>query len=211
MISPTKAHLAAGSFVLLVAAALAPSVAAQPGARVVKCDGPFRHDASHNDLVKAFGGDNVVEEEIPGAEGEPLKASVIFPKDPKGRLEVIWSDENARRGPILRIRDQSTWAAPNGIRLKQSLAEIEKLNGKPFKISGFGWDYGGQVVNWQKGALDKPQPGGCSIGVSFSHPDNAPERNLSKVQGEGEFLSSNPNVRAVKPFVAELTIANPMR
>jgi hypothetical protein len=37
-----------------------------------------------------------------------------------------------------------------------TLAEIEKINGKPFKLYGFEWDFGGRSSNWQGGELGKP-------------------------------------------------------
>jgi hypothetical protein len=180
-------------------------------ARVIKCEGPFGREASHAGLVKAFGNSNVVYQDIDGAEGETIKASVLYPKDPKAKLEFIWSDADTRRRPMIRAKDQSTWATANGIRIGMSLADVEKLNGKPFKLSGFDWDYGGRVTDWQDGALAKPQPGGCIIGMDFVHPEDAPDANLTKVTGDSEFLSDNADMRAVEPYVASLTVSYPQR
>ena len=196
--------------ILAAAASLASAERASP-ARVVKCEGPFGRNARHDDLVKAFGAANVVYQDVAGAEGEKVKATVLFPTDRKARLEVFWSDENARRGPMLRVKDQSAWASPNGIHIGMALADVEKLNGKPFKLSGFDWDYGGRALNWQGGALDKPQSGGCIIGVSFVHAEDAPEANLTKVTGDNEFNSDSADMRAVEPFVSEVTISYPQR
>ena len=162
----------------LVAGLLALSssaASAEPAAssRLIKCEGPFGRNAGHSDLVKAFGNKNVVEQEIDGAEGQKIKASVLYPDDPKARLEIVWSDEKARRRPtLIRAADQSAWATTNGIRIGTALAEIEQMNGKPFKLSGFDWDYGGRVTDWQGGTLSKPQPGGCILGVDFVHPED---------------------------------------
>jgi hypothetical protein len=191
----------------------ASTASAEPAApaRVIKCEGPFGRNASHAELVKAFGNNNVVYRDVEGAEGQTIKASVIYPTDPKAKLEVIWSDEKARRGPMVRAKDQSAWATANGIRIGTALAEVEKLNGKAFKLSGFDWDYGGHVTDWLGGALAKPQPGGCIIGVEFVHPEDAPDDNLAKVTGDGEFLSDNADMRAVEPYVGVVTISYPPR
>jgi hypothetical protein len=177
--------------------------------RVIKCEGPFGRNASHADLVKAFGSSNVVYQDIDGAEGETIKASVLYPNDAKAKLEIIWGDEKARRRPMIRAKDQSGWASMNGIRIGMALEEIEKMNGKPFKLSGFDWDDGGRVRDWQGGALAKPLPGGCIVGVEFVHAEDVPEANLSKVTGEGEFLSDGADMRAVEPYVAVVTISYP--
>src|SRR4029077_17801724 len=108
--------------------------------RVIKCEGPFGRNAGHSDLVKAFGSKNVVDQEIEGVEGHKIKASVVYPDDPKARLEFVWGDETARSRPtLIRATDESAGVAPNGIRIVAPLAEIEQMNGKPFKLSGFDW------------------------------------------------------------------------
>jgi hypothetical protein len=140
----------------LVAGLLALSssaASAEPAAssRLIKCEGPFGRNAGHSDLVKAFGNKNVVEQEIDGVEGQKIKASVLYPDDPKARLEFVWSDEKARRRPtLIRATDQSAWATTKGIRIGTALVEIEQMNGKPFKLSGFDWDYGGRVTDWRR-------------------------------------------------------------
>jgi hypothetical protein len=196
---------------LVLSPSLAPAErAAAP--RVIKCDGPFGRNASHADLVRAFGSGNVVYQDIDGAEGERIKASVLYPNDAKAKLEIIWGDEKARRRPtIIRARDQSGWATANGIRIGMAIADVEKMNGKPFTLSGFDWDDGGRVKDWHGGELAKPLPGGCVVGVEFVHPEDSPEANLTKVSGDGDFLSDNADMRAVEPYVAVVTISYPQR
>jgi hypothetical protein len=211
MTDPMKA---AAASIGVIAGSLAMSSMAwgeRASSRVITCEGPFGRHASHADLVKAFR-TNVVYREIDGAAGQKTKASVLYPDDPKARLEFIWSDEKLRRRPtMIRAKDQSAWAATNGIRIGMPLAEVEKMNGKPFKLSGFDWDYGGRVTDWQGGALGKPQRGGCILAVEFVHPEDSPEANLSKVTGDSQFLSDNADMRAVEPYVGAVTISYPKR
>ena len=161
----------------LVAGLLALSssaASAEPAAssRLIKCEGPFGRNAGHSDLVKAFGNKNVVEQEIDGVEGQKIKASVLYPDDPKARLEFVWSDEKARRRPtLIRATDQSAWATTKGIRIGTALVEIEQMNGKPFKLSGFDWDYGGRVLDWQGGTLAKPPVANSTAGLSCRNSD----------------------------------------
>src|SRR5712671_5910398 len=49
------------------------------------------------------------------------------------------SDLNARRQTsLIVINGQSAWTAPKGLRLGLPLAALEKLNGRPFRMRGFG-------------------------------------------------------------------------
>ncbi len=201
----TSMSLMAG-FLALSSSTASAERAASPGA--IKCEGSFGRNASHAGLVKAFGGKNVVYRDIDGPEGKKIKGSVLYPNDPKARLEFIWRDGKARHRPtIIRAKDRSAWTGANGIRIGTALAEVEKMNGKPFKLSGFDWDYGGRVTDWRGGALAKPQRGGCFLGVEFVHPEGAPEAYLTKVSGDSEFLSDNPDIRAVEPYVAVVTMS----
>jgi hypothetical protein len=88
MIDPTNATAAMG--VMAGMLALSPMIAwaekAAP-ARVITCERPFDRSANHNGLVKAFRKD-VVYQEVDGAEGAKIKASVLYPQDPKARLEI---------------------------------------------------------------------------------------------------------------------------
>src|SRR5262249_1326547 len=110
MICPMK-HASASIGVIAVSLALSAPMAlagrAAPAGRV-KCEGKaFGRNANRGDLVKAFGSNNVVDEEIDGANNEKIKASVLYPNDPKARLEIIWSDQKARRRPaVIRAKDQ---------------------------------------------------------------------------------------------------------
>jgi hypothetical protein len=184
---------------------------ASAGAANIRCEGPFGKDTSHAKLVAVFGAKNVVFQPVDGPDGVKMNATVIFPSDPKRRVEVLWQDENARKKPgSIVIGSQSTWRA-RGFRIGETIADVEKVNGKPFKLSGFDWDYGGRVTDWQDGKLSKPQPGGCLLGVDFVHPEDSPEANLAKVTGDGEFLSDNADMRAVEPFVGTLNISYPKR
>jgi hypothetical protein len=81
-------------------------------------------------------------------------ASIIYPNDPKRRLEVWWSDMDKRKDVyLIAINGSSTWTGPSGLRLGLSLADLEKLNRKPFKLRGFDKDNTATVSDWDHGAL----------------------------------------------------------
>jgi hypothetical protein len=171
----------------------------------VSCTGPFAKNANHIQLAQTFGAQNVVFTEVAGPEGTKLSASVVYPNDPKRRLEVLWHDEATRARPsAIVITGASGWTSPRGLKIGTLLAEVEKRNGKPFKLSGFAAESGGAVVDWDGGKLDKL--GGCRMGMRFSVDSKAPQEALSKIATSGQFASSDPDVRTAKPKITEIII-----
>ena len=186
------------------AAAARPPRSADAG-RAIACSGVFGKDSSHLKLATRFDSRNVVFTEVEGPEGSKLMASVLFPNDPRRRLEVLWQNEASRTDThLIVINGQSTWAAPKGLRLGLGLPALEKLNGKPFTLAGFDQPNGGSVSDWQGGALDK-LPGGCRVGIRLAADAKASEAARNEAFGK-EFQSSDAKMRAVRPIIAEIII-----
>ena len=191
------------------AAPAAPAAHAAPkpaaAAHMVACSGAFAKDSNHLKLAQAFQAKNVEYGEVAGAGGTKLNASILFPKDPKRHLEVLWNDEAARSDTsLIVITGQSTWTGPKGLRLGLTLAALEKLNGKPFKLSGFDQPDGSAVIDWQGGALAS-LPGGCKVGIKLAPDHKAAADALAAAAGK-EFVSNDAKIRAVKPTVAEILL-----
>ena len=174
--------------------------------RVIACSGPFGKQSSHLKLAQRYDSRNLTYTEVDGPEGTKLRASVLYPGDPKRRLEVLWENEASRSDThLIVINGQSTWTAPKGLRLGLTLAALEKLNGKPFKLKGFDHDAAGQVTDWQGGALEK-LPGDCRLGMRFSADPKAAQDKRSEVSGDKEFVSTDAAMRAVSPKVSEIIL-----
>jgi hypothetical protein len=198
--------VAVGAAAVLAIAATA-AAAAAPDA--LACEGAFAKDTTHAKLVETFGRSNVAFLEIDGDQGVKVKASVIYPDDSRRRIYVVWHDEKLRRHPAtIRVDFKSGWHGARGLHVGSELAEVEKINGKAFKMMGFDWELGGRVSNWQGGALAK-MPGGCEFRLGFNPWANAPDEARDKVSGEKEFLSSDPNMRSSKPTVSEIILSYP--
>ena len=175
---------------------------------ILSCTGAFAKDSDHARLVQIFGAANVTTSKIEVPDGDPVNATVIYAKDPKRWLEVTWMNEKARQNPNVIVRgDTSAWTTEDGLALSTSLQDVERRNGKPFKLSGFDWDYGGSVLDFDGGTLGK-RPGGCHLGLTFAHAHTGDGAG-SKVSGDQEFLSSNPAMRAAKPVVSQISIGWP--
>ena len=171
--------------------------------RVIVCGGVFAKDTSHIKLAQMYEAQNIAYTEVDGPEGSKLMASVLYPNDPKRRLEVLWQNDAMRSDlSVISINGQSTWIAPKSLKLGVPLATLEKLNGKPFKLSGL------DVSDWMGGGL-ATLPGGCTMGMKFAPDPKTPADTRSQLSSDKEFMSSDPVFRAAKPTVQEITIGYP--
>ena len=187
------------------AATAQPARPAEP-ARTVACSGTFSQKSSHIALATRYGPQNLTFAEVDGPDGTKLMASVLYPSDPKRRLEVLWQNEAGRSGTsLMAINGQSTWTAPKGLRLGMPLAALEKLNGKPFRLTGLDKDNVSSVLDWQDGALAK-LPGGCKIGLRLKPDPKAPAEARAELAGDKQFLSNDASVKAIKPMIAEILV-----
>jgi hypothetical protein len=182
----------------------APVTAEKPGhavRTVVECSGPFAKDSGMLALAMAFDSRNMTfsHETVPGGEAD---VTVIFPNDPRRRLEVWWSNPNRTGTYLIDIADKSTWSGPHGLRLGLTLEQLEKINRKPFKMKGFGPDDVASVSSWDGGALAALE-GGCKAGVNVHSNASAA---ASELPAKDEYSSDDPALRALKPTVSEILI-----
>ncbi len=99
-----------------------------------------------------FDAKNITFADVDADGGTKVPASVLFPNDPKRRLEVWWSNPAERSGLyLIVINGKSTWTAPGGMKLGLTLAQLEKLNRKPFKLKGFDKNNVAAVSDWDGG------------------------------------------------------------
>lgn len=158
-------------------------------------------DASEAALQAAYGPDNIVEQTLPGPEGESYVATVLYPNDPQRRLEIVWADDATKMRPasLTVSGDNSVWTGPNGLSIADDLARVEQLNGRPFKLWGFGWDYGGWVSEWDGGAFAPAN--GCMTRVRFE-----PTAENANASGDSEFQSDDARMRASAARVSEFAV-----
>jgi hypothetical protein len=105
---------------------------------------------------------------------------------------VLWQDEAGRTRPAaIIIRDDADWIGPGGVRLGSGLPEVEAINGTPFSVLGFGWDYGG-AASCPSGTLSAI-PGGCIMSLSFDLDwtlEYGPE--FDAIMGDQQLASDDP-------------------
>ncbi|MEA2980874.1 MAG: hypothetical protein QOF09_2697 [Alphaproteobacteria bacterium] len=184
-----------------------PAASAAPApANAVACSGVFAKDSSHLKIAIKYDSRNIAYGQVDGPEGSKIPGTILFPNDPKRRLEVLWANDAGRsETSVIAINGKSQWSAPKGMKLGLPLAALEKANGRPFKISGFGADGTAGVAGWDDGALGS-LPGGCKIGMRLAADPKATPEARSAAPGDKEFLSNDPSIRALKPTVVEILI-----
>lgn len=164
-------------------------------------------------LRTRYGAENLASERIHLGEGETVPGTVIFPSDSSRRLTVIWEDTVARTRPtrVTIGSRQTRWFVIPGVSIGTSLSELERLNGRPFKLFGFSWDYAGTVSAWEGGRLDSLWRGGPEnkvlVWLRLSPDSTGYESSHSReVAGDKTFSSSLAAMRALNPRVYALFI-----
>jgi hypothetical protein len=185
------------------------SNSAEPGAAEMNlslgCDGPFTPEATPATLASVFGRENVIPETVDGPEGTQINVTAIYPKDPARRVEVMFRNEEERTGlmSVLISSPNSLWTGPGGLRMGDGVDAVEKINGGPFQIAGFQWDYGGFVTDWSNGKLG--DVGECLVQARLS-PEG--ENVAPEITGDGvQPLSSDAAVRSARPRVTQIGIS----
>lgn len=196
----------------LVLLATLPALAQPAPELSIACTGLFAADSSHARLAAAFGEANVIYKRIDRPQGSTGFATILFDNDPARRLIVEWRDNKTRTRPIyIGISGRAAWSGPLRIRLGMSIGEVEQLNGKPFRLNGFGWDLGGNAAFGKDDGKLGDLPGGCQYGFTFEPtaeglPLGGRYRPLS---GNRDLYSDMPLLREVKPAVVEILLIFP--
>jgi hypothetical protein len=168
---------------------------------VVECSGPFAKDSGMLALAVAYDARNMIftHETVQGVQ---VGATVMFPKDPRRRLEVWWQNPNRTGTYLIDIAGKSIWSAPKGLRLGLTLEQLEKINHKPFKLKGFDESGIANVADWNGGELAS-LPGGCKAGVSL---EAKAKSATAELPAKDEYSSDDPAMRALRPTVSEILI-----
>jgi len=178
--------------------------------RVLTCGAPFGPTASAASLTKVFGESNVLTDDIEIGEGETEEGTVLFGGLPEDRLEILWTDPKRQQLPRMVIvrASKSRWKARTGLTIGITLQTLERLNRRPFRLTGFGWDYGGTVMSWSEGSLDVPESAPCRIRARLTLGDRVGDARegpwYRQVLGDKDFSSGHPAMQALNPVVYEV-------
>lgn len=182
-----------------------------PGASV----GPITASTSETELIKIFGKANVKQTQVDVGEGEVQAGTVIFPNDPTKKASILWSDPDTRLRPasVTITGKKTVWKTDSGITIGTPLSKIEELNGKPFAMTGFAWDYEGTVMHANGGKLSAlgtesdEEITGRTLLLRLSPAAKFHKTaEYKSVMGDGKFFSDNPAMKKLNPTVYEMII-----
>jgi hypothetical protein len=128
-----------------------------PGLRV----GPLTGSAVKADVPRLFPGATVKDDELELDEGYVLQATFVNREKRPESMAIVWSSDGHPKQVYLcrgRGRGECKWhaTAPGGnIGVGVKMLDLEKINGKPFTIHGFGYGYGGNIEAWDGGKIEK--------------------------------------------------------
>ncbi len=209
--------LLASSTLLASSALAADSKTEAPAAAAgtISCEAPVAWDATEETLKAQLGAENVEYLDLGGPEGTEMFGTRVYGKDPKKTFDIVWSDDAKRANPsVINVNqiwseDGETaiapeWKSTEGVYLGMSIEELEKLNGKPFKLYGFGWDYGGSVISWEGGKLEPAADAKCGVSVILA--DTAMDGTPGNLQGDTEIMSNNKDMAKAKAQVSRYSV-----
>ncbi|MFO7948952.1 MAG: hypothetical protein R6U36_01140 [Candidatus Fermentibacteraceae bacterium] len=156
--------------------------------------GPVTLSASREDLAGVFADSVLKDTLIHMGEGYYSPGTEIMAATDL-HLSVVWRDgdpSGSRRITAL----GPGWTAPEGVRVGMTLQEVEELAG-PFRIAGFGWDYGGTAD-----MAGTPLEG---LLLRFRLPDGADIREAG-VMGDCMFDSGDPGMQSVDPVLESIAV-----
>jgi len=172
----------------------------------------FSASTTAADLRARFGAANVKTALVRGGEGDYGEGTVLFDGDPTAKLEIEWRDGARQRDPDrVSVRGKQTrWHSPAGISLGTPLRAIERLNGRPFRLVGFGSDVQGMVMSWSGGKLEAQDTNDCRVrvrlGPDWDNMDAKLHALVSQLEWALEFSSGHPAMQGLNPTANELLL-----
>jgi len=182
-----------------------------PGLRV----GPITASTTRAELDTLFGKENVRDGGFDSSD-LPEAATVVFGNDTSAALAVTWDKEHASNIHICSGTESGPcrWRTASGIRIGLPLMELQKLNGKPFQLMGFGFEGQGTVTSWRHGALEEDATACGHLVVRLSPAAEVDGRSMSKqessslkaLQGDKPYSSASLSLLELNPVVSALEL-----
>lgn len=212
---------------VLIASAFTPAaLALEP--MPIGCSGVFGKEATEASLTARFGAANVIHKyRIWGEERDVARSeSYLFVDDDQpvtGEVQVFWDDargddvpagwtrsvtamptlDDATRDPV---RPAFAWQTTAGVAIGMTLDELERLNGRPFTLTGEKGTSSMMLRSWNGGALDAPD-GGCTTTLAFVPVAQAPDE--ADCARCGDHLSNEDVMRRWRGRVWYFTVSYP--
>ncbi len=153
------------------------------------------------DDIEELYGDDFVKAQLPGGEGTTYDGFKLFPG----------TDEEVYVPPFLPARYLSIIIPPKaigyvesetGLKIGTTLEELVAMNGASITFSGFDWDYGGYVREWNDGKLGNGDIVSLRLGYDYKENEMVPD----SVIGEDDVSSENPDLKPMSVVVEEIVL-----
>lgn len=163
--------------------------------------GPIEKGMTLTGLKTLVGPDKFKVEEVPGPEGQTIPGTTLFKGTDREILLIFNPDGDEREIVEVRLEGKG-WKFSDGAAVAKgmSVEEVQKANTKPYKVAGFGWDYGG-YCDFSGGRLEG------KVSVRFSPGVEQFDESLT---GEVSIASDDDKLKTVKAKVTEVSIVFPV-
>lgn len=164
---------------------------------------PVRASDTREDLRRRLGEGILRDDSIAVGEGMFEPGTVLYPDQPERRAAVEWDDDGT--ASLVRISEDagSAWRLHPGVGIGTTLAELEQLNGGPFELYGFEWDYGGTTAGWRGGRLGELWGDHVLLRL---HPTVSDPELGRRVSGERIFRSDDAAMQGLRPAVYQILV-----
>lgn len=161
--------------------------------------GAINAHSTEADIIQHYGADNTTVRPVHIGEEETKQGIVVFPET-NNEIEIIMDVAAATGTPeFVRIsKEKTSWKTQEGITIGTSVNQLAELNGRPFPVYGFEWDYGGLVPGWDGGNLSNNL-----IIVLIPQKSDAIS---PTIMGDHQIQSNNSALLATEPTVGSMVI-----
>ncbi|WP_155975786.1 hypothetical protein [Daejeonella oryzae] len=182
--------------------------ASDSGTNLINCQGvaQVKFSDNLNGLIDKFGKDNITIDSLM-LEGTYEETFSTIHKSKIDEIKVFWKEKQPPFETMKAIEisnPKSPFRFSNSIGIGSSIQEIEKLNEGVFQFYGFGWDYGGTLISFNNGKLEKDFP--CFKAVfQMQQQKNTPSSDPS-VMGDHPVQSDHPNLKNYRVVIKKIRI-----
>ncbi|CAG37442.1 hypothetical protein [Desulfotalea psychrophila] len=168
--------------------------------------GEIGPQTGRSDLIRIYGEEAVKDTPISLGEGMYETGTEVLFADSGDSVEILWQDQG-QTAPARLTLNGRLWRSVHGIAMGSSLQEIEELNGRPFKLAGFGWDYGGTVLSWKSGLLEQAFGGTANrVIIRLRATGDRDGEDYRQIMGDGGFSSDNKYMQRLNPQVYQIMV-----
>jgi hypothetical protein len=158
--------------------------------------------ATFEQLTTRFANPRPIDTAVSEGEGT-CSQGTLFGKDTEHEFEVVWVDLKKREVAKVIFKGKM-WRTNTGIGFDTTLKEIEKINGSPFSLTGFDWDYPGTITDF--GKQGKLKKGVYVIRLDTKKNSKSTAKLKATVTGDQIFSSGHPSMQKINPTVYDIQL-----